>query len=43
MHNFWYKVASLVMALIIWSIVQGEEIIEFNQRIRFEISVGPIT
>ncbi len=39
--NFWYKLASIILAVVIWSIVQGEEIVEINQRIRMEVSVGP--
>jgi len=38
--NFWHKLGSVLLAIIIWSIVQGEEIIEFNRRIKVDISVA---
>jgi YbbR domain-containing protein len=38
--NFWYKVISLIAALMIWGYVQGEEIVEYNRRIMVTISVG---
>ncbi len=39
-RNFWHKLGSVLLAIIIWSIVQGEEIIEFNRRIKVDISVA---
>jgi hypothetical protein len=38
-HNFRYKVSAVGLALIIWYIVQGEEILEINRRIIVTIEV----
>ncbi len=39
-HNFFYKLAAIVLAMIVWGIVQGEEVVEFNRRIKVSIQVG---
>lgn len=40
LRNFWYKVSSLLLALLIWGIVQGEEVMEINTRIKVNFSVA---
>lgn len=39
-RNFFYKISSLLLALLIWGIVQGEEVLELNRRIKVNISVA---
>jgi YbbR domain-containing protein len=38
-HNFWYKVAALALAVLIWAIVQGEEILELNRKVSIKLQV----
>lgn len=38
--NFWYKLGSLALAIFVWGIVQGEEVVERNRRIKITISVA---
>ncbi len=40
--NFPYKVLSLIIACVIWYIVQGEEILEINRRldVTFDVPQG---
>lgn len=38
--NFRYKVIAVLAALMIWGYVQGEEIVEYNRRIRVNISLA---
>ena len=39
-RNFWYKLSSLLLAILIWGIVQGEEILEINRKIKINFSVA---
>jgi YbbR domain-containing protein len=36
-NNFWYKVAALGLAILIWAIVQGDEILELNRTVQINI------
>jgi YbbR domain-containing protein len=36
-NNFWYKVAALALAILIWAIVQGDEILELNRTVHIKI------
>lgn len=38
-HNFWYKLAALFLAFVIWGIIQGEQILELNREIIVNIEV----
>jgi len=38
--NLWLKLISVFIAVVIWSMVQGEEIVESNRRVKVNISVG---
>lgn len=38
-NNFWYKFTSVLIAVIIWSVVQGEEIVEINRRLPINVVV----
>ncbi len=38
-NNFWYKMAALAIAVVIWSVVQGEEIVEVNRRLTVNLVV----
>lgn len=40
-NNFWYKLGALILALIVWGIVQGEEVVERSQRIKVNLLVAP--
>jgi len=37
--NFWYKVLSLVLAVIIWGIIQGEQVYEVTREIQINVIV----
>lgn len=37
--NFWYKVLSLFLAVLIWGIIQGEQVYEVNREIKVNIVV----
>ncbi len=39
LNNIWYKVAALCIAIVIWSVVQGEEIVEVNRRLTVNLVV----
>src|SRR5437868_5919997 len=39
LHNFRYKVAAFMLAGIFWYIIQGEEILEVNQKLIITIDV----
>jgi YbbR domain-containing protein len=38
-QNFGYKLASIVLAIFVWAIVQGEEIVELNKKLVVRIRV----
>ena len=38
-NNFWHKLASLVLAIIIWGIVQGEQVLEVNREIIVSLKI----
>jgi YbbR domain-containing protein len=39
LKNFWYKLLSLFLAIVIWGIIQGEQIYEVNREIQVNIEV----
>lgn len=39
LNNFWYKVSALGIAIVIWSVVQGDEIVEVNRRLTVNLVV----
>lgn len=39
LNNFWYKVLSLFLAIIVWGIIQGEQILELNREIIVNLRV----
>ena len=38
-HNFWYKLVSFFLALVIWVIIQGEQVLELNKEITVNLQV----
>jgi len=40
-HNLGYKLLALLLALVVWAIIQGEQIQEVNREILVEIHVSP--
>lgn len=39
-NNFWYKLGSVVLAILIWAIIQGEEILERDAKLNVMLEVG---
>jgi len=39
-RNFWYKLSSLGLAVLVWGIVQGDEVLEINRRVKVNFSVA---
>jgi hypothetical protein len=39
-QNIWYKLGALVIAIVCWAIVQGDEVVEYNRRIKVVLSVA---
>lgn len=40
-HNFWFKLASIFLAVIVWGIIQGELVQEENLEVKVNIQVPP--
>ena len=40
-HNFGYKLLAILLAVVVWAIIQGEQIQEVNREILVEIHVPP--
>ncbi|MBC7658749.1 MAG: hypothetical protein H7249_03490 [Chitinophagaceae bacterium] len=40
-HNFGYKLLAILLAVVVWAIIQGEQIQEVNREILVEIHVSP--
>lgn len=38
-NNFWYKILSLLLAIIVWAIIQGEQVLEQNRELIVELQV----
>lgn len=38
-NNFWYKIISLVLAVLIWGIIQGEQVMEVGRDVHITIKV----
>ena len=38
-HNFWYKLAALGLAVVIWVIIQGEQILEINREVAINLTI----
>lgn len=38
-RNFWYKVLSLFLAVVVWGIIQGEQIYEVNREVLVNLTV----
>lgn len=38
-RNFWYKLLSLFLAILIWGLIQGEQVYEVNREIRVTVQV----
>lgn len=41
-NNGWYKLAAIAIAILLWAIVQGDEVVEYNRRIKviFDVPDG---
>lgn len=39
LNNFWYKALSLFLALVVWVIIQGEQVLELNREIIVNLAV----
>lgn len=37
--NFWYKMLSIFLAVVVWGIIQGEQVYEVNREIRVSLNV----
>lgn len=38
-NNFWYKVISLILAVLIWGIIQGEQVMEVGRDVHITVTV----
>jgi hypothetical protein len=38
-HNFWYKMSSLLLALLAWGLIQGEQVLEVHREIQINLEV----
>ena len=39
-RNFWYKLASVILAAFVWAMIQGEQVLEVNKEITVNINIA---